>query len=109
MVRPQKKVSTGDEDYLIRYLAKALSDPGKTDLIRGGDRLTAQTELNSLQGTGSTDLLQNWINKWLTEKGKNRMWSALRQQRYKERHKLRMVAWMKMPIPSLSGLQNFIR
>lgn len=91
MARPKKQVTTDNDAFLRAYLNRALSNPARDGMIKAGSRLVALSELN-MTVKSPVAATQKWVETWLTEEAKSRMWATLRQHRYKVRHAVRMVA-----------------
>ena len=102
---PKKTINTDNVAYVYRYLLTALPYPKRgMHLITGSDKrekaLRALKKLSVsaddfLQGTNrfapEPEKLIAWCSKSLDEGAMNRIWTAYRQQEYKERHKVRRI------------------
>lgn len=91
MARPRKEVTEDNVDLILEYLNRATTNPTCGEMINGGSLQAALVELNS-GDQNKIDSTQKWLNTWLTDDARKRMWAALRQKRYKQNHSVRMVA-----------------
>ena len=105
MPKSPRVVTKGNVASAYRYLLTALQSPRRgLHFITGpDDRARALKALQKLsvdagqfmQGSDKLapkpDILQAWIDKTLDGNTTKRMWTALRQQEYKTRHKVRRI------------------
>lgn len=105
MARPKKEVTPENLEFLLSYLRRALIAPVKPGTLKGGPLSSALNDLNK-PAKDRIHAVQTWINTWLTDKARQRMWAALRQQRYKEIHSVKMVALTDKAYSMLSDYAN---
>lgn len=101
MARPKKEVSQDDVEFVLSYIHRALNASGGGDVLLG--KSTRHVALQELSGASNAGVLQQWVDKWMTDRARNKMWASLRQKRYKNHNEVKMVTLSSEAFQLLSG------
>jgi macrodomain Ter protein organizer (MatP/YcbG family) len=102
----RKTIDPSNANQAYRYLLTVMESPGRRrqfSFARQAEE--ARTELEQLLPEQLRDehllrgklrfdptRLESWCLRWLSEEDRTRMWRALRQQDYKQRHRIKRLA-----------------
>lgn len=103
----RKTISRSNANQAYRYLLTVMDTPGRRARFAFfKDVAKARVELERLlpeelrhepylrdgQPRFDPAALEAWCNRWMSEEDRTRMWRALRQQAYKQRHRVKRLA-----------------
>lgn len=91
MARPKKEVDQGNVTLISAYISRALNSNSKIEILKSGSKATAIEAFNKI-APDNVEAIQLWIDDWLTDGSRGRMWTSFRQKRYRSQHAVKMVS-----------------
>lgn len=83
-----KKIEAEHVDHLSRYLARKMADGTLVDLLEDPETQGAAVKaLEKVLRTPDADDLQKWFDRYLSRKGRSKVWTANRNAPYRGRNR----------------------